>query len=142
MYNSQLGAYNNNIQNYQMKKGDPLNNYNQLMAAQSPMGMQNLGYSQQQGLNNQAYQQQLGIIKATPRGGGGGGGGSPSMWQQYGFTSPQEYDAYKTSNDIFRAQQMAAINNQYQPKGPSSGALIGGQALGTGLALLGNYAFS
>lgn len=142
MYNAQLGAYNNNIQNYQMQKADPLNNYNQLKAAQSPMGMQNLSYSQQQGLNNQTYQQQLGLIKATPHGGGGGGGGSPSVWQQYGFSSPQEYDAYKNANTLFMNQQNLQMQQQYQPKGPSSGALIGGQLLGTGLALGGNYAFS
>lgn len=135
MYDAQLGARSNRINDYMMQRGMPLYDYNQLRAAQSPLGMQNMQYSQSKDLANQQYQQQLGIIKATPRGGGGGGGGSPSLWQQYGFSSPQELDAYKNANSLFMQQQQMALQQQYQPKQPNPyyGLLgqVGGIALGS-----------
>jgi hypothetical protein len=108
----------------------PLNNYNQLMGAQSGMGMQNLGYSQQRGLADQAGQ----IARSMPRGGGGGGGGTPPMYAQYGFSSPMEYDAYKQQQARDAQSWEWANNPQYKtPKGASPWASLGGQALGIGL---------
>lgn len=135
-YNAGVNVYNNSLGRGQQMRNQPLVDYNQLRAAQSGMGMQNLGFSQQQDLNNQQYQNQLGIIRATPRGGGGGGGGgSNPLWAQYGFSGPMEYDAYQDARGINRAQQMAAL--QPQPYKPSAYAgLLGGvgQGLATGAA--------
>lgn len=82
------------------------------------------------------------MMKNTPHGGGGGGGTSP-LYAQYGFSSPLEFDAWKTAKD--REDQMWVWQNspQYQQEsGPSYGAQIGGAVLGTGLGILGDYASS
>lgn len=122
----------------QAGRNAPLNEYNQLMGAQSGMGMQNLGYSQQRGLQEQQGQ----IARSMPRGGGGGGGGGAgAMWQQYGFSSPMEYDAYKQAQARDQASWEWQNNPQYKGnKGPSAGAQLGGAALGTGLSILGQWA--
>lgn len=120
----------------------PLNEYNQLMAARSPFDVQNLGYSQQRALQNDQFEQQKWMLKNTPTGGGGGGGGGAgALWQQYGFSSPMEYDAYKTAQARQNQQWDWANNPAYrQPSGPSYGAQLGGSILGAGLGILGGYA--
>lgn len=120
-----------------MQRNMPLNEFNALYGARSGMDMQNLGYTQARGMANLQGQ----IQRSMPRGGGGGGGGAGPMWQQYGFSNPMEYDAYRTNQA--REQAMWEWNNQPKgPKGPSAGSILGGQALGTGLALGMNYLMS
>lgn len=140
-YDIGTAARGNALSEGMMQRNMPLNEFNALRDAQSGMGIQNLGYAQARGLADQAYQHQLGVIRNTPRGGGGGGGGSPALWQQYGFSSPMEYDAYKTQQARDNALWDYSNNPQYrQPSSPSYGSQIGGQILGTGLGLLGMYA--
>lgn len=116
----------------QDQRNQPLADYTRLIGAQSGMQGQNLGYSQAFGLQNDAQAHDQWMMKNTPRG-GGGGGGSPSMWQQYGFASPMEYDAYKM-NQAREAQQWEWANNpQYrQPKQPSPWSSALGQIGGIG----------
>ncbi len=115
----------------QAARNAPLSEYNQLNAAQSPMMMQNLGYSQQRGLASQAGD----IARSMPRGGGGGGGGSGPLWSQYGFSSPMEYDAYKTQQSRDQAQWAWQNDPQYKQKGNSVNPWMqfGGQILGAGI---------
>lgn len=121
----------------QDQRNQPLADYSRLMAAQSGLNMQNANYYQQRGLQDQQYKNQLGIIKNTPRGGGGGGGGGAGpLWQQYGFKSPMEYDAYK--QNMSRDSQMWEWQNnpQYrQGGGDSSSGFFGlaGNVLGSAL---------
>ena len=148
-YDAGVTAANNNLTRAQQARYGNLNEYNQLAGAQSGMGMQNLGYSQNynmqqmQNANNAALQNdqqahERWMMQNTPRGGGGGGGGAGPVWQQYGFSSPMEYDAYKTAQA--RDQQMWQWNNQPKaPSGPSTTSQVGGAILGTGLNLLGQY---
>jgi hypothetical protein len=119
--------YSNAYQDVQNRRNQPLADYNALNAARSGMDMQNLGYSQARAMQ-----------AAQPRG-GGGGGGAGAAWQQYGFKSPQEYDAYRTAQSRSN-QQWEWDNAPKGAKGPSYGAQVGGQVLGTGLGLLGMYA--
>lgn len=110
-----------------MQRNMPLNEFNALYGSRSGMDMQNLGYSQARGLAEQQGQ----IARSMPRGGGGGGGGGAgAMWQQYGFTNPMEYDAYRTN----QAREQYLWEQQHapkQPKGPSMGSQLLGQGLGT-----------
>ena len=140
-YDAGVTAANNNLTRAQQSRYGNLNEYNQLAGAQSGMGMQNLGYSQQLNLQNDAQAQDRWMMQHTPRGGGGGGGGGAGpVWQQYGFSSPMEYDAYKTAQARANQQWDWQNNPQYQqPKGPSTGAQVGGSLLNTGLNLLGQY---
>ena len=119
----------------QAGRNAPLNDYNQLMGAQSGMGMQNLGYAQQRGLAEQGGQ----IARSMPRGGGGGGsGGGVGPFQ--GFGSIQELWAAQDARARGNQQFDWENNPQYrQPRGPSSSSqLIGG----VGGALLGGWAQS
>jgi len=118
-------AHQNNIAERLDARGRPLNEYGQLMGAQS-------GYSQQMGLQNDTQAHDRWMMQHTPRGGGGGGGGggAGAMWQQYGFSSPQEYDAYKISMQRDQAlweQQ----NGPKQPKAPSPYLGLAGNILGS-----------
>lgn len=117
---------NQNFQNAytyaQSQRNQPLADYANITAAQSGMPAQNLGYSQQQGLAQQAGQ----IAKSMPH----GGGGSQPIWQQYGFSSPAEYDAYQTNQQ--RDQQQWMWNNAPQgAQPPSYTSQLGGGILGS-----------
>lgn len=105
----------------------PLSEFSALYGAQSGLGAQNAAYNQQLGAQQQAADLQLRNAQQAPRGGGGGG----EVWQQYGFSSPIEYDAYRTQQQ--QAAQLWAFQNDpryRQPSSPSYGAQIGGQILG------------
>lgn len=92
----------------------PLNNYNNLNAAQSPMMMQNLAYGQQRAMQASA-----------PRG-GGGGGSSPFM----GFGSAMDMWAAQDARSRANAEYQAQLQQRYAPKSPSYGAQLGGTLLG------------
>lgn len=90
------------------------------VASPDMMGSQ-LSYDQ---MAEQSRQFNASLAKA---GSGGGGGGGGEIWQQYGFKTPQEYDAYKTQQTQANAQWNWANNPQYaKQKGPSTGSQIGG----------------
>lgn len=120
----------------------PASEYAKIQGLITGMPGQNLGYSQGLGLQQQDFQNQKWMMKNTPRGGsGGGGGGSGPLWQQYGFASPMEYDAYKQQQARDAQSWEWANNPQYQkPSQPSpwAGAAgqIGGIALGSYLGSL------
>lgn len=119
----------------------PFNEMQMFYGAQSPMGLQNLGYSQARQMQQDEIANQRWMMKNTPRGGGGGGGGSNPLWAQYGFSSPMEYDAYKTAQARANQQWEWDNNPNYnQPRGPSTGSQLLGGALGLGTSLLGMYA--
>lgn len=113
------------------ERNRPLNEFNAIMGSTSGMNTQNLGYAQAQGLQQQGFKNDKWMMQNTPRGGGGGGGGAGAMWQQYGFSSPMEYDAYKMSQ-AQQAQSWEWANNpQYkQNKGPNPWASAAGQVGG------------
>lgn len=120
-------ARGNALNEGMLQRNMPLSEFNALSSAQSPMMMANLGYAQQRGLN----QQQGDIARSMPRGGGGdpygGFGSTEALWAAQ--------DARQRAN---QAWQWA--NQPKAPSGPSVGAQIGGQVLGTGFGILGNYA--
>lgn len=136
-------ARGNALNEGMMQRNMPLNEFNAIYGATSGMAGQNLGYSQALGLQNDEQAFNKWMMQNTPRGGGGGGGGGGAgpLWQQYGFKSPMEYDAYKTQQARDNAMWDYQNNPQYrQPRGPSAGSQFGGQVLGTGLGILGMYA--
>lgn len=114
----------------------PASEYANIQGLISGMPGQNLGYSQGLGLqqNDQAFQKY--IFDHTPKGGsggGGGGGGGGAMWQQYGFSSPMEYDAYKQQQARDAQSWEWANNPQYkQQKGPSPWSSALGQIASIG----------
>lgn len=113
----------------QSQRYAPLSEFNQLTAAQSPMMQQNLAYSQQRGLNTQQGQ----IQKSMPRGGGGGGGSSPA-WAQAGFSSMQEYDAYRVAQARDQKNWEWANDPNYKKgSGASPWAGFAGSIIGQGL---------
>lgn len=115
------GAYDySNAERYR-----PLNEYSMIQGAQSGMGPAMLAHSFDR--SNQIWAK-----NNQPSGGGGGGGGSGYLWQQYGFSSPQEYDAYK-QNQARENQMWDWQNNpQYRtPKQPNPYAQLGGSILGS-----------
>lgn len=122
----------------QDQRNQPLADYSRLMGAQSGMNMQNLGYSQAYGLQKDEQGFQKWMMKNTPRGGGGGGGGSPPVWQQYGFKSPMEYDAFKTQQSRDNQMWNWQNNPQYQQgggdSGPSYWSQLGGSILGSAVS--------
>lgn len=123
------------------QRGQALGEYNALNAAQSPMMMQNLGFSQQLGLQNDAqrFQARQNALNRQGLGGGGAGGPPTTPWGNYGFGGPAELDAYREQQR--RDQQLWNYQNnpQYQQGDGGSGvspwAQLGGQALGTGLGI-------
>jgi hypothetical protein len=113
----------------------PLSEYSALYGAQSGLGRQYADYGMQRGLQQQQADLQLRNAQQAPRGGGG-----QEVWQQYGFSSPIEYDAYKTY--LAQQQQMWAFQNDpryRQPRQPSYGAQLGGAVLGGLSQGLGSY---
>lgn len=121
-YEAQRNSPYNELSNVlALRKGPVLPNYQGIgqvnVAAPDMMGAQ-LSYDQ--------LAQQAELAKHSGGGGGGGGGGG-QIWQQYGFKTPQEYDAYKTQQAQENQMWNWANNPQYrQPKGPSTGSQIGG----------------
>lgn len=118
----------------QDQRNQSLADYTRLMAAQSGMNMQNLGYSQAYGLQKDEQGFQKYMMKNTPRGGGGGGGGGAGpYWQQMGFKNPMEYEAWKTT----KAREDMMFNWQNNPQyqqgssGPSYASQLGGGILGS-----------
>lgn len=118
----------------QDQRNQPLTDYTRLMAAQSGMPLQNLGYSQAFSLQNDAQAHDQWMMKNTPRGGGGGGAAPPS-WVQKGFPTYQDQLAFEDQRA--RELQQWQWNNDpsyRKPSAPSpwSSALgqIGGMAAG------------
>lgn len=108
-----------------------LNDYQALTGAQS-------GFQQQKALQDDSQAAQMQQLKFASKNRGGGGAPIPS-WQQQGFGSFQDQLAFMDARD--RANQQWTWQNAPQgPKGPSTGAQVGGQILGVGLDLLGQYA--
>lgn len=84
-----------------------------------------MGFNRQQ--NKLDRKQQNYLANLNRGGGGGGGGGAGAMWQQYGFSSPQEYDAYKTkqAQDAYLWER----NNQPRQQQPNPYMNIVGNAI-------------
>lgn len=105
----------------------PLSEYSALLGAQSGLGQQYADYGLQRGLQQQQADLQLRNAQQAPR----GGGGALPQWQQYGFSSPIEYDAYRTQQEQQAMLWQFQNDPQYrQPRGPSIGSQIGGSILG------------
>lgn len=136
-------VYDRALQNSMAQRNLPLSEFNSMYGAVSGMPLQNLGYSQAQGLQQQDFRNQSKLLAQSKAGMGGGGGGSGepnNIWNKYGFATPQEYDAYKVAQQRDQALWDYANNPQYRSKGgPSAGSQLLGQGLGTGLSLLGMY---
>lgn len=140
LFNVGTLAHSNALSDAMTQRNLPLTEFNALYAARAPYDMQNLGYAQQKQLQQDQFAQQKWMLQHTPHGGGGGGGGSSYAWQQYGFASPQEYDAYQDARN--QANQMFQYQNdpRYRtPSSPSMGSQILGGALGVGAGILGGY---
>lgn len=141
-----MNLFNTGTQAHQNAYGEQIDSrnrpYNEFLALQggtSGMNTQNLGFNQAGQLQKAGFANDR-YLQAHQKTGGGGGGGAGPLWQQYGFTSPMEYDAYKTQQARDNAMWDFQNNPQYrQQKGPSGGSQILGQALGTGLGLAGMY---
>ncbi len=109
----------------------PLSEFNQLYAAQSGMPMQNLGFSQQNYLQQHA-----------PRGGGGGGAAPPS-WTQQGFSSYQDQQAFNDARQRSLLQYQSQLGQQGQPSyssqlmGNFGGSLLAGLGQGIGKSFAG-----
>lgn len=120
------------------RRNRPLAEYGAIMGAQSGLPMAAFSGSQAYGLQQNDIANQRWMMKNTPRGGGSsGGGGSLPLYAQYGFSTPQEMDAYRTAQqrDQFLWTQQ---NTPRPPSGPSYGSQLGGGILGslaTGWAL-------
>jgi hypothetical protein len=107
-----------------LARGMPLAEFQALYGAQSGMVPQNLAYNQELGMAQKNFE----LARQMPRGGGGGGG---AAWEQYGFSSPQAYDAYQTQME--RDNFLWAQQNTPKQKQPSPWAGLAGQAIGAGL---------
>jgi len=107
------------FQDQNRRRQMPLADYMALSGAQSGMGSANLQYSQALGAQQQGADLELRNAKERPRGGGGGG---DEAWQQYGFSSPMEYDAYQDRRA--QTKQQWAWDNAPKQKGPSYGSQI------------------
>lgn len=136
-------VYDRALQNSMAQRNLPLSEFNSMYGAVSGMPLQNLGYSQAQGLQQQDFRNQSKLLAQSKAGMGGGGGGSGepnNIWNKYGFATPQEYDAYKVAQQRDQAMWDYANNPAYRSKGgPSAGSQLLGGVLGTGLGLLGAY---
>lgn len=141
LFNIGTSAHSNALSDAMTQRNLPLTEFNALYAARAPYDMQNLGYAQQKQLQQDKFMQDRWMMQHTPRGGGGGGGGGGGYaWQQYGFGSPQEYDAYQDARK--RAEQQFAWQNdpRYRTSsGPSMGSQLLGGVLGVGSGILGGY---
>lgn len=137
----------NNFQNaygfQQDMRNMPASEYAKIQGLQSGMPGQNLGFNQAWQLQQDQNKQARWMMKNQPQGGGGGGGGggAGALWQQYGFASPMDYDAYKV-NQARENQQWEWQNNpQYQrpqqaSPWASAAGQIGGIAAGSYLSSL------
>lgn len=142
-FNIGTTAHGNALNEGMMKRNQPLNEYSALYGAQSQMPMANLGYAQQHQSQQEQEANQRWLLQHTPHGGGGGGAGE--TWQQYGFSSPQEYDAYQRQQNQQDLAWNWANNPQYKQSGQvnpyvqAGGSLLGafaggfGQSLGKGI---------
>lgn len=109
-----------------LKRGMPLAEMQALYGAQSGMGQQNLAHNQALAQQQQQADLQLRNAQQMPRGGGGN-----AAWQQYGFSSPMEYDAYKTQQD--RDNFLWMQQNAPKQKQPSPYPSLIGNVIGSGL---------
>lgn len=131
-------ARQNYLGEQMQQRNMPLSEYQALMGARSQMPMQNLQYSQQRGMQTQAEKaamaQQQAQINAQMKMAsmkGGGGGGQQYAWQQYGFSSPQEYDQYQIQLDQQRQPKAPKQPNPYAGlAGSILGSVAGGWAQG------------
>ena len=126
-------ARGNALNEGMLERNMPLSEMQALRGAQSGFNAQNLAYNQQRGLTGYEADLQLRNARQMPRGGGGGN----AAWQQYGFSSPMEYDAYKTQKereDFLWAQQNTPKQKSINPWA----GLLGG----VGSAALGGWASS
>lgn len=154
-YGAGQQAWQDAYQRGQIQRGQALQDFNSLYGSRSGMDTQNIGFSQGLAMqhDDQAFQKkqmdaQLRAAAAS-RGGGGGGGGSGGggsggnkLWQQYGFSSPMEYDAYKTAQARDQAQWEWNNNPAYKQKGskgPSNSSVMWGNILGTAAMVGGGY---
>lgn len=113
------------------KRNMPLSDYQNLLGLQS--GYSDAALAQNFATQNQQkeFDQQRWMLKNTPHGGGGGGGGAGPVWAQYGYSTPQEYDAYKTAQARENAAWEWANNPQYRkPSQPNPYTQLGGGILG------------
>jgi len=111
-----------------LQRNMPLNEYAALMGARSGLAGQNLAYSQERGLTGLQADLQLRNARQMPRGGGGGG----EVWQQYGFSSPLEYDAYQTQKK--RDEYLWALENTPGQDTPNPYGSLLGNIAGSALA--------
>jgi len=122
----------------QDKRNQPLTDYTNIMAAQSGMPLQNLGYNQAYGLQAQDQANQRWLMQHQPRGGGGGGGGGAPPYG--GFGSQAEYWAAQDARNRGNLEYEYQLKQKYnpQPSQPSPWASAAGQGLGIlGGALIG-----
>lgn len=107
----------------------PLNEFQQMYGAMPGFAQQNLQYSQGRQMQSQAEAANQRLQDSAWHPAPSGGGGSAPVWQQYGYGSPQEYDAYQDSRSRANADY-AASKQPGAPKGPSYGSQLGGSILG------------
>lgn len=118
----------------------PAQEYGILRGFTDPSIAQSTAFGQQGILQTQDERNKRWLLQHTPRGGGGGGAGP--MWQQYGFSSPMEFDAYQTAQNQANQQWQWANDPKYrQPSGPSYGSQLLGGGLGILGGMAGNYFF-
>lgn len=130
LFNVGTQARGNALNEAMQQRYQPLADYNALMGARSGMDEQNLGFSQQMQLQNNAAR----LAKQN----GGGGGPTPS-WTQQGFGSFAEQAAFNDARQRDMMQFESSLNRANQPKQPSYGAQLGGGILGS---VLGGWAQS
>lgn len=124
-----------------MMRNNPLNEYNQLMAARSPYDMQNLMYSQNRFLQDDQQEHDRWMMKNAPMGGGGGGGSAPA-WAKAGFSSFQDMmaweEAQRRNNQMWDWQNNPAYQKGSQPNpwAGFGGSILGGVGAGIIGALL------
>lgn len=115
-------AYQDRYGNQMQRRMQPLQDFNALRASVSGQPMQNLGYSQTLGAQNNQAANQLNVARGMPR-----GGGDPYN----GFASYQDLAAFEDARKRSNLQFDWANNPQYQQGGgPSFGAQLGGGILG------------
>lgn len=132
LFNVGTSARGNAYADAMNRRGMPLQEYNQLMGSRSGLASDYLDQSQARDLQSQQFGQQKWLNNNQHSGGGGGGGGGAGpTWAQYGFSNPQEYDAYKL-DQARQAQMWDWKNNpQYRtPKQPNPYASLAGNLLG------------
>lgn len=124
-------ARGNSLAEMQAQRNQPLTDYANLMSAQSGLGMNQLQYKQDLGKIKAQGDEQIRVSNATYRGGGGGGGST--AWGDYGFSTPQELDAYRVAQARDQATWAANLAKGNAEKKPNAYAGLIGGALGAGL---------